>query len=157
MTGILSQTEIKELLHSLYTGHLACADEKGPYVIPFTYFYDEATNSLVSYTTEGRKVAALRKDPRVCVNVSDIENLNHWKSVVIEGRFEEMQGMAAVEAIQQLIVKLRDQINAAGVDHVDTIADMTPNHAAGSKVVYRVYISEISGRFERGKEPMHNA
>ena len=47
MTGILSPQDIKILLKSHYTGHIACVDEAGPYVVPFTYFYDEDSHTIV--------------------------------------------------------------------------------------------------------------
>jgi nitroimidazol reductase NimA-like FMN-containing flavoprotein (pyridoxamine 5'-phosphate oxidase superfamily) len=150
MIGSLSQEEIYDLLRNHYVGHIACADGDGPYVVPFTYFFDEPTKTIVGYTTEGRKANALRADPRVCINVTDVSNLSHWRSVVIEGRFEELGGMESVDAIRLLITKLKNRINAMGIDKVDSIADMTPNEAAGSKIIYRIHISEMNGRFEKG-------
>lgn len=149
MTGILSPQDIKILLKSHYTGHLACVDEAGPYVVPFTYYYDEESHSLVSYTAEGRKVDALRQDPRVAVNISDIKALNRWQSVVIEGEFEELSGMEAVAAIKLLITRLKAQINEAGNEKVEEIADMSPAKEVANKVVYRIAIKEVNGRFEK--------
>ncbi len=152
MTGTLSPQDIKILLKSHYTGHIACVDESGPYVVPFTYYYDEDSHSLISYTAEGRKVDALRKDSRVAVNVSDIKALNRWQSVVIEGEFEELTGMESVEAIKLLITRLKAQINEAGNEKVDEIADMSPANEAANKVVYRIAIKEVNGRFEKPAE-----
>ncbi|MEL6649674.1 MAG: pyridoxamine 5'-phosphate oxidase family protein [Bacteroidota bacterium] len=148
MTGILSPKAARELVKNHYTGHLAVADENGPYVVPFTYYYDEASNSLISYTAEGRKVDALRKDARACVNVSEIKALNLWKSVIVEGTFEELKEVEAVDAILLLITRLKDQVNASGHPEVDTIAEMSPAKASATKVVYRINIDKISGRFE---------
>lgn len=152
MTGILSPQDIKTLLKNNYTGHLACVDKDGPYVVPFTYYYDDDSNSLVSYTAEGRKVDALREDPRVSINVSDIKALNRWQSVVIEGEFVELQALEAMEAIKLLITQLKTQINEQGRDKVDAIADMSPAKEAAAKVVYRIDIKAVHGRFEKPAE-----
>ncbi|MFK7926520.1 MAG: pyridoxamine 5'-phosphate oxidase family protein [Bacteroidia bacterium] len=149
MTGILSTQDIQALLENHYTGHIACADENGPYVVPFTYYYDAETHTLLSYTAEGRKVEALRKDPRVSINIVDINALNDWQSVVIQGQFEELEGVEAMNAIKLLITRLKTQINQIGKDKVDAIADMSPAKETANKVVYRIAIKEISGRFEK--------
>lgn len=149
MTGILSPQDIQTLLQDHYTGNIACADENGPYVVPFTYYYDADSNRLISYTAEGHKVKVLRKDPRVSINISDIKALNDWQSVVIQGRFEELKGIEAMAAIKLLITRLKTQINHIGKDKVDAIADMSPANENAKKVVYQVSIKEVSGRFEK--------
>lgn len=152
MTGILSPQDIKILLKNHYTGHLACVDSSGPYVVPFTYYYDEDSHTLISYTAEGRKVEALRRDPRVSVNVSDIKTLNSWQSVVIEGEFEELSGMESMKAIKLLITRLKAQINESGHEKVEAIADMSPAKETANKVVYRIAIKAVNGRFEKPTE-----
>jgi hypothetical protein len=150
MSQALSEAAIEQILSTQYIGHLACSEDNRPYVVPITYHYDAEDNSLIGYTAEGQKVNILRKNPRVSVAVSHINDLSHWQSVVVEGQFEEVEGSDAMRAIQLLITKLETLINAEGKQQVNHIRDMARASEIGNKVVYRIHIDQKSGRFEAG-------
>jgi uncharacterized protein len=150
MSQSLSAEAIEEVLASHYIGHLACSLDDTPYVVPITYYYDAERNSLVGYTAEGKKVDVLRKNPKVSVAISHIDNLSHWKSVILEGTFQEIEGSESLQVLQLLITKLEGLINEEGKQHVEQIRDMARANDAKSKVIYRIQIDRKNGRFEAG-------
>ncbi len=148
MIHILSPEGIEALLKQNYIGHLACCEDNKPYVVPITYYYDEPSNSLISYTAEGKKVEILRNNPQVCVEVSDVKHLSHWQSVILEGTFEELSGMEAMEGIRLLSTQLTRLINEQGHPRVEFIEDMNRAREDSPKVIYRVRITDKDGRYE---------
>lgn len=146
----LPADQLEQILQSNYVATLGCCLENKPYVVPITYFYDAPQNSLIGYTAEGHKVEIMRQNPQVCVQVSEIENLSHWQSVIVEGRFEELKGRDSVDAIQALITQLEPMINQEGKQHVEQIRDMARANEANPKVIYRIHIDSKSGRYEDG-------
>jgi uncharacterized protein len=150
MSFSLSEEALETLLRSRYIGHLGCCLDNQPYVVPITYYYDAPHNSLIGYTSEGHKVEVMRQNPHVCVEISEVSNLSHWESAIVEGQFEELHGKAAMDAIQTLITKLEPLINEEGKQQVEQIRDMARANEANPKVIYRIHIHRKSGRYEAG-------
>lgn len=150
MSQALAAEAVEQLLASHYVGYLACSLNDQPYVVPITYYYDAADSSIIGYTAEGHKINVLRQNPRVSVIVADIQDLSHWQSAMIEGRFEEMKGTDAMHAIQLLITKLETLINQEGKQKVDQIRDMARASEQTDKVIYRIRIENKSGRIDQG-------
>jgi nitroimidazol reductase NimA-like FMN-containing flavoprotein (pyridoxamine 5'-phosphate oxidase superfamily) len=69
-------------------GRLACVRDNRPYVVPISYAYDD--NCLYSFSLEGQKIDWMRDNPAVCVLVDEISTRQEWRSVVVDGRFEEL-------------------------------------------------------------------
>ncbi len=150
MSFPLESDRIESVLQSNYIGHLACCLDDKPYVVPITYYYDAAQNSLVCYTAEGHKVDIMRQNPQVCVEVSEVDDLSHWRSVILEGRFEEMTGRDSIDVLQALIRNLEPMINQEGKQHVERIREMARATETSPKVTYRIHIDHKSGRYEAG-------
>lgn len=151
MSFPLQTDEIEKVLSRNYIGHLACCLDNKPYVVPITYFYDSEKNCILGYTAEGHKVEIMRQNPQVCVEVSEVRDLSHWKSVVLEGNFEEIKGLDSVKALQSLITRLEPLINEEGKQHVEQIRDMARAKESSPKVIYRIHIEKKYGRFEAGE------
>jgi len=69
-------------------GRLACARENQPYVVPIYFVYDQPF--LYSFTTLGQKIEWMRSNPLVCVEMDEVEDIDHWSSIVIFGQYEEL-------------------------------------------------------------------
>jgi len=69
---------------------LVCASENQPYVVPVYLTFDEASMSLYGYTTAGQKIAWMRANPLVCVEMDEISTCDKWVSVIAMGRYEEL-------------------------------------------------------------------
>lgn len=90
MTIILEMTksECSELLQSARLGRLACSRDGQPYVVPISMAV--VSEQIFGFSLEGRKVAWMRDNPKVCVQADEFDKSNGWRSVVVYGRFEEL-------------------------------------------------------------------
>ncbi|GAB4403728.1 MAG: hypothetical protein OHK0039_03240 [Bacteroidia bacterium] len=153
MIAQLTTAEIDHILAHHYIGHLACCDPEGnPYLVPVTYYYDSDSDTIISYTAEGKKIGILRENPRVCLAVSEIDNLSHWRSVIINGTYEELHDLDAMRAIQLLITRLQKLVNDEGIQKVEYIKDVARADPGKTKVIYRINITSKSGRYEEGDD-----
>ncbi|WP_019177869.1 pyridoxamine 5'-phosphate oxidase family protein [Methanomassiliicoccus luminyensis] len=62
---ITDREEMEELLRKEKVCRFAMCDDRGPYVLPTAYGYRDGRLYLHS-SREGRKIEALKRDPRVC-------------------------------------------------------------------------------------------
>lgn len=149
MIGTLSSEATQALLNAHYVGHLAVSDSSGqPYVVPVTYLYDAETNSILGYSATGRKIDILRTNPKVSLAVTEMDRLDDWKSVVVEGTYEELSGMASMEALQKFLTILRDRINEGDSHQVEYIRDMAKTTPGNPKVIYRIHLTQVTGKYE---------
>jgi uncharacterized protein len=88
----LSPDKARELLRRGSLARLACIADGEPYVVPVNYVYDG--EHVLVHSLPGRKVTAMRANPRVCLEVDEIEDELGWKSVLAFGRYEEVTGAA---------------------------------------------------------------
>ena len=84
----MTMSECLRILACTRLGRLACARENQPYVVPIYFVYDEPY--LYGFTTLGQKVEWMRSNPLVCVEVDEVEDSDHWRSIVIFGQYEEL-------------------------------------------------------------------
>ena len=84
----LSEEEAQALLRRLHLGHLGCLVQEQPYVVPINYFYDGAC--VYMHSLPGLKIAALRQNPRACLQVDEISSPYKWYSVQAFGVYEEL-------------------------------------------------------------------
>src|SRR5438105_14681292 len=90
------------LLKELDYGHLGCTQHGGrPYVAPIHYAYDEP--DIYIFTTEGMKTECIPANPEVCLQVEDVRDSAHWRSVIVNARAELLGGAAAKGHVMQPI------------------------------------------------------
>lgn len=87
----LSTEQCIDLLKHTTLGHLGCALAGQPYVVPIHFSYDAERNCLYAFSALGQKISWMRENPYVCVELSDITDKNRWTSVLVFGRYEEVQ------------------------------------------------------------------
>lgn len=98
----MRDSEIEELLARVNYGHLACARDNQPYVVPVHYAYEKPY--VYIYTTEGMKTEILRSNPRICLQVEEVIDNTNWRSVVIMGKAEQIiTGLTEREEIVRFI------------------------------------------------------
>jgi hypothetical protein len=139
----MTETECFTALAQARLARLACASENQPYVVPLYLVYHDPF--LYGFTTPGQKIEWLRANPRVCVEVDDIQSFDHWTSVIIMGRYEELpdspewgqERLRAYELLQQK-VDWWEPGGAARGPHGST----RPTQA----IYYRIRIDRITGR-----------
>jgi uncharacterized protein len=132
----LSQSEIEDFLRRQRIARLGCHAGGETYVVPLIYAYEDG--ALVAVTTEGRKTAMLRANPRVCVEVDeyDTDGKGSWRSVIAHGTYEELAG----EEIEPALALMRARFaRAAG-------RPAEPRPLGSNVVVLRISFEEVSGR-----------
>ena len=84
----LGTEECKAILARNRLARLACAQDGQPYVVPLFYAY--ADEAAYAFSLPGRKMDIMRTNPKVALLVEEAGDGKAWKSVVAEGRFEEL-------------------------------------------------------------------
>ena len=138
----LTPEECREFVRRLNVARLACTRDDQPYVVPVSYSFDAARDCLYSFSAVGQKVAWMRANPRVCVEVEEIADDRHWTTVLIFGRYEEIldadDERDARDRAQQLF-RLRSEWWLPGAARVTS-------HEHHAVVLYRITIERVSGR-----------
>src|SRR5438128_3132806 len=83
----MSPAERHALLQRASFGHLGCARDARPYVVPMHYAYDG--KELYFFTTQGMKTQYIDSNPQVCLQVEEVTDPAHWRSVMVMGRAEQ--------------------------------------------------------------------
>ncbi len=127
---------MEEFLRTQRIARLGCHAGGETYVVPLIYAYDDG--ALVAVTTEGRKVAMLRENPRVCVEVDeyDADGRGSWRSVIAQGTSEELAG----DAVQPALALLRERFARTSGREAE------PRPLGPGVVVLRIRLGELSGR-----------
>lgn len=89
-------------------GHLAVIDNGEPYVSPLSFVVDN--DVLYFRTRPGRRLAALKANPRLCVEVSTVDNkAGMWSSVCIWGDAEVLTDLnREADVVSMLLEKYAD-------------------------------------------------
>lgn len=91
---------IEDIIDRSCICHLAVNDNGIPYVLPMCFAYHDRTFSFHS-ASEGRKIAALRDHPDVCISlVAGYDILRHPKACSWSMRYESVVGFGRVRFIE---------------------------------------------------------
>ncbi|MEG4228115.1 pyridoxamine 5'-phosphate oxidase family protein [Microcoleus sp. N9_B2] len=139
----MSSKEIQELLQQVGHGHLGCVFEGHPYVVPMHYYLQDS--DIYIFTTVGMKTKYIDSNPEVCLQVEEVRDFQHWRSVVVNGRAERLTEQSDIDRVMQLVKEhnptLSPAINRTWIDswgRAEVIA------------IYRIHPSEMSGRTTEG-------
>ena len=128
----------RETLRRLNYAHLACSRDDEPYVVPVHYAFDG--EYVFIYTTEGKKSGILDFNPKVCLQAEDVEDNEHWVSVMAFGEVERVPDDARSEALD-LILNVNPTLTpAVSVRWMDSWV------RTNVEVIYRFRPRKISGR-----------
>jgi nitroimidazol reductase NimA-like FMN-containing flavoprotein (pyridoxamine 5'-phosphate oxidase superfamily) len=135
----MTNKEIDEVLARVGYGHLGCARNDRPYVVPIHYVYDKL--KVYIYTTDGKKTDIISDNPQVCLQVEEVIDNGDWRSVIINGEAERVtdreERETAVKLIRSVNPTLTPAISIRWRD--DWVRENT-------EVVYRIRPTTITGR-----------
>jgi len=147
--------EMELLLERMPVGRLAVTTEEGPYIVAVNYLFFEGSIYFHSGLA-GRKMEALRADPRVCFMVDEIGPQVLWeqgcgisqvyKSVVCFGKAEFVEGKVEKGRILEKMVQKY-------VPSSYTSSPMKDQNIKKTAVV-RIVIESMSGK-ENALSPAH--
>jgi nitroimidazol reductase NimA-like FMN-containing flavoprotein (pyridoxamine 5'-phosphate oxidase superfamily) len=152
MITTLNKIEKIKILENNYIGHLSYIYRGRPFITPITYYYNKAEDTLLGYSSEGHKVRAMRRNTSVCLNVSEIDSVNSWVSVLVQGEFFELSASNAKtqlrvfsNGIKAIITKKEDrELNFLSEFSSKASDDNVP-------VVFTIKIHELSGKASKLK------
>jgi len=139
----MTHHECVEMLNAGHYGHLACCNDGKPYVVPVYFVFDARV--AYGFSMPGRKVEWMRENPRVCLQVEERQLKGSWRSVILDGKFQELPDNDAWHEERlhawSLLQKHRDwwEIGSLKPDAVP------PSHAS-PHLFYAIYMNEVTGR-----------
>lgn len=150
MIRSLSNTENTNILESNYIGYLSYIYRNRPFIAPITYFFNRKENEIIGYSAEGHKIAAMRKNNNVSVNVSDVSSINDWKSVLAHGVFNELKGSEAKAKLHEFSLGVKDLIINKEHRKLDFISEFSSKiYKDDLPVIFIIKIEEITGRMRK--------
>ena len=153
MVGDLTDSQIERLLRTECVAHIGCRDGERCYVVPISFVYEEGC--FYAHSAMGLKIDAMRAVPSVCVQVDHIVDLANWESVIAWGDYEELHGADADTAMALLVERLAPRISDKGGslphpwDEHGGAAEHILHRASRHGLVYRIRVTEITGRYEK--------
>ncbi len=143
----LEETACLELLSNNYIGHLAYISGKEPYIVPITYFHDADEKCIISYSTNGHKIDAMRMYKKVSIQVEQVRSIQEWVSIQIHGTFEELEGSSAKKYLHNFALGVQETIKRVKGDKPKFISDFSSRlQERKMPIVYRINIHGINGK-----------
>ena len=135
----MSPAEMHALLQRESFGHLGCTGDGRPYVVPMNYAYDG--KELFFFTTQGMKTQFIDANPKVCLQVEEVKDSSHWRSVMVIGKAVKLTKTEDTQHAMKIITErnpsLTPAISATQLDSLGRAVDIA---------LYRITPEIIDGR-----------
>lgn len=135
----LGNDEIIDLLRRTNFGHLGVCRDNRPYVVPIHFAYGKP--GIYFFTTEGLKTEMITENPTVCLQVEEIEDGEHWQSVIITGTAEQLQTQREIDHAMKLIMAANPKLVPAW-----SIRWIDDDIRVNTEAVYRISTEISTGR-----------
>jgi len=132
--GMMRDTDSLAILREGTMGRLGCIAAGWPYVVPVNYFFDG--KDVYIHSLPGKKIDALRANPRVCLQVDEIKDSYHWRSVIAYGTFEEV---SKEETRENVLTRLYSRL-----PHMTPVESKLVN-GLKETIVFRIKVDEVTG------------
>ena len=151
MLGHLSQTECDELLLCNAVGRIGCSHGGKTYVVPVSYVFENGY--IVCHSKEGMKIDMMRKNPSVCFQVDEMDNFTNWRSVIAQGRYEEVTAEPERYQCMKKLVDRMMKLKVSTTAHPPHLSDSRVHPHPGNiqAIVFKIHLLEITGRFEKDR------
>jgi nitroimidazol reductase NimA-like FMN-containing flavoprotein (pyridoxamine 5'-phosphate oxidase superfamily) len=135
--GKIGETDARAILSEGSLGRLGCIAAGWPYVVPVNYFFDG--KYIYIHALPGKKVDALRDNPRACLQVDEIKDSYNWRSVIAYGTFEEISNE---ETRENVLTRLYSRL-----PHLTPVESQLVKGRSGT-VVFRIKVEDVTGMAE---------
>jgi nitroimidazol reductase NimA-like FMN-containing flavoprotein (pyridoxamine 5'-phosphate oxidase superfamily) len=143
----MTTAEIENVLQSQSICRLACNDIKFPYLIPLSYFYDG--KYIYCQSQNGKKIELMQKNPNVSILVDIIGSMRNYKSVIINGEYQALNGIEADEARKLLFEQIFSLMTTTRIHHFEHQESGKIDDSERIKVnMFRIKILSSTGRKE---------
>ncbi len=136
MTRSLSEREAWDVINAGKLGHLGCVDDGEPYVVPINYISIEG--QIYSHSLAGRKVQAMRKHSRACLQVDRIKDDFNWQSAIAFGNFEEIRNDSERRTVLRKILEGFPKLTPVE-------SELSRDAEPPTIVVFRLRVDRVSG------------
>ena len=144
----MTRLECAAVLSASRLGRLGCAKGGQPYVVPIHFAF--ADHLIYSFSMPGQKVDWMRENPLVCIEVNEPGNNREWRSVVINGLFEELtdtpQWQHGREHAWFLLSRHVDWWEPGALKPTDPMPTAQPIADKSPHLFYRIRIETMTGR-----------
>ena len=149
MLGDLDGLQIENLLMSSPIGRIGCHVDGVTYIVPINYVYLDST--VYAHSAKGMKINIMRKNPDVCFQVDDIQDLENWESVIAWGKFEEIFDMHQKTHVMQMLINkvmplMKNESSQPSHGFTDNASDIGDNVEL---IIYKISLDKKTGRFEK--------
>lgn len=132
----MSTLEINDFVLEQKVGRVGCHAQGVTYVVPVIFAWD--TDSFYVYTTEGQKVTMMRHNSRVCFEIDEYIVNGGWRSVIVQGVYEELREADAARALRILTERLSPTTGAK--------REARDSGEGRAPVAFRIRALEMTGR-----------
>jgi uncharacterized protein len=134
----LGREECEAILANNAVGRLAYSFHDRVDIVPIHYVYDGAW--LYGRTTPGGKLAPIRHNHWVALEVDEIDGVFEWRSVVVRGSvyFLDEGGTPPEREARQRALELLRHIVPETASPADPVAERT--------IVFRIHVDDLTGR-----------
>jgi uncharacterized protein len=147
MFGILNNGQIEKVITENNIGRVGCHADDKIYVVPLSYAYDG--QFIYARSFEGLKISMMRKNPKVCFQIDEMEDMANWKSVILWGTFEELsKEKDRNEGLQILVSRMLPVIASETMKLSPQWPFPTDDFSKIKGVIFRIRVTETTGRFE---------
>ena len=144
----ISEIEAKRILEESRVGRIGVSTGDGVYIVPVLYLYSPEDNSIyIHSSTEGQKMEALNRNPRVCFEVDELKRVvsekevcrctAEYESVIIFGKASIIEGKRKSEILHRLSWKYGAE--------TQPISPIDRNRLERTAVI-RIIIDQITGK-----------
>jgi nitroimidazol reductase NimA-like FMN-containing flavoprotein (pyridoxamine 5'-phosphate oxidase superfamily) len=138
----LTPAECVGVLETNHVARLACSRFDQPYIVPIHYSFDPERNCLYAFSTAGQKIDWMRENPKVCLEVEEVGDKDHWITVLAFGRYHEIQRAPADAEARRRAEQLLQQRQEWWLPGAAKVM----SHEHHQMVLYRIQIERVSGR-----------
>ncbi|AIE86594.1 pyridoxamine 5'-phosphate oxidase family protein [Fimbriimonas ginsengisoli] len=146
MIKVLPEAEIWEVVDSCAHAHLGCYANGKSYVVPVSFVRDG--NRIFGLTSAGLKIDMMRENPKVCLQFEEITSLTMWRSAILWGQFQELEGAERAQAAGAMFDKYGPGFEGTELRKGRDVTPPRLDHTPSPQIAYAITISEFSGRSE---------
>lgn len=127
-------------------GRLGCHLNGKTVIVPITYAFDG--RRLIAHAGEGEKIEFMRANPFVCFEVDEIKDVHNWRTVIVQGKYHELEGGDASVAISYLVEKVLPELPPSVLGAKGGISLRPQRTSVSDSIVFSLEILNMSGRYE---------
>lgn len=147
MISNLNIQQCSEVLERNYIGYLSYICNGSPFTIPITYFFNSDEKYIICYSGMGHKIKAMRKNIDVSMAVADIYRANKWESVLVHGRYNEIEGSTARHYLHEFSLGIKNIVLEKENKDLDYISEFSSKiYTDDIPIVFLIHIDGMSGK-----------